>query len=114
MKKQFTKSFVLIVTMEYENVQASVFFSPLIIGPGIFPGLCNRPIPFLSSHETSCMSKTGQDCFALNSACRINKERHSEKVVVVAKDEIRFEAFADSFSKVEMKSSKPTTNLIKF
>ena len=42
MKKQLRKSFVFIVTMEYQNVRASVKFSPLIIiGPGMLPGLCN-------------------------------------------------------------------------
>ena len=57
------------------------------------------------------MSNTGQDCFAFTfseieafannqTICRMNKERHSEKVVGVAKDVIRFEASGDSFSKV--------------
>ena len=56
------------------------------------------------------MSKTGQDCFAFTfseieafannqTVRRMNKERHSGKVVVVAKDAIRFEA---SFSKSEI------------
>ena len=55
MKKQFRKSFVIIVTMEYQNVQASVNFSHVIKGPGMFPGLCNRPILFVSSRGTPCI-----------------------------------------------------------
>ena len=54
MKKQFRKSFVMILTMKYQNVRASVNFSPLIIGPGIPPGLCNRPILFVSSCGSPC------------------------------------------------------------
>jgi hypothetical protein len=54
MKKQFRKSFVFIVTMEYQNVRASVNCSTLIICPGMLPDLCNRPILFLSSCETPC------------------------------------------------------------
>ena len=40
--------------MEYQNVQASVNFSHLIIRPGILPCLCNRPILFVSSRGTPC------------------------------------------------------------
>ena len=54
MKKQFRKSFVLIVTMEYQNVRASVNFSHLIIGPGMLPGLCNKCILFISSRRSPC------------------------------------------------------------
>ena len=54
MKKQFRKSFVIIVTMEYQNVQASVNFSHMIKGPAMLPGLCNRPILFVSSRGTPC------------------------------------------------------------
>jgi hypothetical protein len=54
MKKPFGKSFVIIVTMEYQNVQASVNFSHMIKGPGMLPGLCNRPILFVSSRGTPC------------------------------------------------------------
>ena len=43
MQKQLRKSFVLIVTIEYQNVWASVNFCHLIIGPGMLPGLSNRP-----------------------------------------------------------------------
>jgi hypothetical protein len=35
--------------MEYQNVQASVNLSHLIIGSGMLPCLCNRPILFVSS-----------------------------------------------------------------
>jgi hypothetical protein len=38
-EKKIKKSFLLIVTMEYQNVRASVNFSLLIIGPGRIPGL---------------------------------------------------------------------------
>ena len=55
MKQQFRKSFVLIVTTEYQNVRASVNFPPLSIGPGMLPGLCNRPILFVSSRGTPCI-----------------------------------------------------------
>ena len=54
MKKQFRKSFVIIVTMEDQNVQVSVNFSHMIKGPGKLPGLCNRPILFVSSRGTPC------------------------------------------------------------
>ena len=59
------------------------------------------------------MSKTGQHCFVFpfseieafannQTVRRMNKERHSEKVLGVSKDVIRFEASADSFSKAEI------------
>jgi hypothetical protein len=59
----------------------------------------------------ACRIKNGQDCFAFTlceneafannkTVRRMNEERHSEKVVVVAKNLIRFEASADSFSKI--------------
>jgi hypothetical protein len=54
MKMQFRKSFVIIVTMEYQNVQASVNFSHMIKGPGMLPGLCNRPFLVDSSQGTPC------------------------------------------------------------
>jgi hypothetical protein len=38
--------------MEYQNVQLSVKFSHMIKGPGKLPGLCNRPILFVSSRGT--------------------------------------------------------------
>ena len=40
--------------MEYQNVRASVNFPPLIIGPGMLPGLSNRPILFVSSRGSPC------------------------------------------------------------
>jgi hypothetical protein len=40
--------------MKYPNVQASVNFSHLIIGPGMLPFLCNRPILLVSSRGTPC------------------------------------------------------------
>jgi hypothetical protein len=43
------------VTMEYQNVQASVNFSHLLKGPGMLPCLCNRPILFVSSRGTPCI-----------------------------------------------------------
>ena len=57
------------------------------------------------------MTGNGQDCFnfalseietfANNQAvCKLNKDKHFEKVGVVEKDVIRFEASGDSFSKV--------------
>jgi hypothetical protein len=55
MKRQFRKSFVMIVTMEYQNVRASVNFSSLIIGPGMLLGLCNKCILFISSRGSPCM-----------------------------------------------------------
>jgi hypothetical protein len=44
------------VTMEYQNVQASVNFSHMIKDPGMLPGLCNIPILFDSSQGTPCSS----------------------------------------------------------
>jgi hypothetical protein len=41
--------------MEYQNVQVSVKFSHMLKGPGKLPGLCNRPILFVSSRGTPCM-----------------------------------------------------------
>ena len=55
MKKQFRKSFALIVTMEYQNVRASVNFCHLIIGPGMLPGLVKRPKLYSSFSGSPCM-----------------------------------------------------------
>jgi hypothetical protein len=55
MKKQLKKLFVIIVTMEYQNVQASVNLSHMIKGPGMLPGLFNRSILFDSSQGTPCL-----------------------------------------------------------
>jgi hypothetical protein len=42
--------------MPWSHGIASVNFSHLIIGPGMLPCLCDRPIRFVSSRRTPCMS----------------------------------------------------------
>ena len=54
MKKQFIKSFLLVDNMEYQNVRASVNFCHLIIGPGMLPGLSNRPKLYSSFSGSPC------------------------------------------------------------
>ena len=54
MKKQFIKSFVLVVTMEYQNVRESVNFCHLKIGQGMLPGLSNRPKLYSSFSGSPC------------------------------------------------------------
>ena len=68
-EKQFRKSFVIIVTMEYQNVQASVNFSHMKKGPGMHPGLCNRPILFVSSRLTPCICAFYYIC----TICRVHR-----------------------------------------
>ena len=43
--------------MEYQNVQASVNFTQLILGQGMLSCLCNTPILFVSSRGTPCSRK---------------------------------------------------------
>ena len=48
-EKQFIKSFVLVVTMEYQNGLVLV-----IIGPGMLQGLSNKPKLYSSFSESPC------------------------------------------------------------
>ena len=46
--------YLLIVTIKYQNVRSSVNFCHLIIGPGMLPGLSNRPKLYFSFSGSPC------------------------------------------------------------
>jgi hypothetical protein len=71
MKQQLRKSFVLIVTMEYQNVRASVNFPPQIKGPSMLPGLCNRPILYFSRSPCTRLKYNIQKVLLVHQICSI-------------------------------------------
>ena len=51
------------MTIEYQNV-STVNFPPLIIGPGMLPGLCNRTILYFSYSGSPCSTMLSWNSFS--------------------------------------------------